>query len=126
VPQLEIIINGGIKDLNEVTEQLKTTDGVMMGREVYHNPYILSEVDQRFYGSTKPVLTRFEILDALIPYIEQELKKGVKLQAISRHILGLFNGLPGAKKWRRYMSENAPFADANVAVIQQGLKLIGC
>lgn len=126
MPQLEIIINGGIKDLNEVTEQLKTTDGVMMGREVYHNPYILSEVDQRFYGSTKPVLTRFEILDALIPYIEQELKKGVKLQAISRHILGLFNGLPGAKKWRRYMSENAPFADANVAVIQQGLKLIGC
>ena len=126
MPQLEIIINGGIRDLEGATEHLKTLDGVMMGREVYHNPYILSQVDPLFYGSTKPVLTRFEILDALIPYIEQELKKGVRLQAISRHILGLFNGLPGAKKWRRYMSEHAPFASADVAVIQRGLTLIEC
>jgi len=126
MPQLDIIINGGINDLESATEQLTIVDGVMMGREVYHNPYILSEVDQRFYGSTKDLLTRFEILDAFLPYIEQELKKGVRLQAISRHILGLFNGLPGAKKWRRYISENAPSADANITVIQQALKLIGC
>ncbi|VAW56308.1 tRNA-dihydrouridine(20/20a) synthase [hydrothermal vent metagenome] len=125
MPHLEIIINGGINDINTAVEQLKYTDGIMMGREVYHNPYILSEVDQRFYGVSKPILSRFEILDAFIPYIEQELAKGARLQSISRHILGLFNGLPGAKKWRRYMSENVPLAGANMAVIQQGLTLIG-
>jgi len=123
--QLEIIINGGICDLETATEQLKSVDGVMMGREAYHNPYILAEVDQRFYNSDKKILTRFEIIEALYPYIEKELAKGTRLHSISRHILGLFNGLPGAKKWRRYISENAPPATAGIDVIKQGLKLIG-
>jgi len=125
MPQLEIIINGGICDLDTSAEQLKHVDGVMIGREAYHNPYILSEVDQRFYQSDKKVLTRLEIIEALYPYIEKELKHGTRLHSISRHILGLFNGMPGAKKWRRYISENAPPVGADINVIKNALKLIG-
>ncbi len=125
MPQLEIIINGGICDLETSKEQLQYVDGIMMGREAYHNPYILAEVDQRFYQSEHKVLSRFEILESLFPYIEKELAGGVRLHSISRHILGLFNGLPGAKKWRRYISENAPPVGADVKVIKNALKLIG-
>ncbi|VAW63396.1 tRNA-dihydrouridine(20/20a) synthase [hydrothermal vent metagenome] len=125
MPQLDIIINGGIKTLDAVQDQLQYVDGVMMGREVYHNPYILSKVDQLFYQSTKTVLSRFEIIESLFPYIEKELAKGVRLHSISRHVLGLFNGFPGAKKWRRYISENATLAGADLNVIKQALKLIG-
>jgi len=125
MPQLEIIINGGICDLDTTAEQLKYVDGVMMGREAYHNPYILAEVDQRFYQSDKNIISRMEIIEALYPYIEKELANGNRLHSISRHILGLFNGLPGAKKWRRYISENASPLGADISVIKQALKLIG-
>ncbi len=125
MPQLNIIINGGIKTLDAAQDQLQSVDGVMMGREVYHNPYILSQVDQRFYQSTKTVLSRFEIMEALFPYIEKELAKGVRLHSITRHVLGLFNGFPGAKKWRRYISENATLAGADLRVVKEALKLIG-
>lgn len=124
MPELEIIINGGICDLDTAQSQMQKVDGVMMGREVYHNPYILSDVDQRFFGSSSPVLTRLEIIDLLFPYIQQEISKGTRLHSISRHILGLFNGRPGAKKWRRYISENAPRADADENVIKQALELV--
>ena len=124
MPELDIIINGGICDLDTAELQLKLVDGVMMGREVYHNPYILADVDQRFYGAHESVLSRFEIIEKLFPYIQQELSKGTRLHSISRHILGIFNGRPGAKKWRRYISENAPRADADEAVIKQALELV--
>lgn len=125
MPQLEIIINGGICDLDVAQQQLEYIDGVMMGREVYHNPYIMAEVDQRFYGSGEPVQSRYEIMESLFPYIEQELKKGTRLHSISRHILGLFNGKPGAKKWRRFISENATKSNAGIDVIHQALKCLG-
>jgi len=125
MPQLEIIINGGICDLETSAEQLKYVDGVMMGREAYHNPYILAQVDQRFYQSEKKIKSRLEIIEELYPYIEKELANGNRLHSISRHVLGLFNGMPGAKKWRRYISENAPPVGADVDVIKQALKLIG-
>ena len=121
MPQLEILINGGIRDLETAEEQMQHIDGVMMGREAYHSPYILSEVDNRFFGSNKKILTRFEIIEALYPYIENELSKGVRLHSITRHILGLFNGLPGAKKWRRYLSENATQREAKIEVLYQSL-----
>jgi len=124
MPELEIIINGGICDLDTAELQLKHVDGVMMGREVYHNPFIMSQVDQRFYGAQEAELTRMEIIEKLFPYIQQEISKGTRLHAISRHILGLFNGQPGARKWRRYISENAPRADADEQVIRQALQLV--
>ncbi len=129
MPQLDIIINGGINDLPTAQQQLEHVDGVMMGREVYHNPYILAEVDQLLYQSTAPVLSRDEIFAAFLLYVERELAKGTRLHSMSRHILGLFNGLPGARKWRRYISENAPRADAGVDVgldvLRQGFLHIG-
>ena len=115
-PQLEIIINGGITTLDQVEEQLKQVDGVMMGREAYQNPYIMSEVDKRFFGVDKESLSRQMIVKELLPYIQEQLKSEVRLNSVSRHILGLFHGEPGARGWRRYISENVskPGADENV------------
>ncbi len=124
MPQLEIIINGGISDLDMVQQQLNHVDGVMMGREVYHNPCILAEVDQRIYQLDQPVLSRGQIIEALLGYIAEEIPRGTRLHSISRHILGLYNGLPGAKKWRRYISENAPKADADGKVIEHALAFV--
>jgi len=129
MPQLEIVINGGINDLPTAQQQLEHVDGVMMGREVYHNPYILAEVDQLMYQSVEQVLSREEIFESFILYVERELAKGTRLHSMSRHILGLFNGLPGARKWRRYISENAPRADEGVAagveILRKGFQHIG-
>ncbi len=115
-PQLEIIINGGITTLNQSEELLKHVDGVMMGREAYQNPYIMSEVDKRFFGVDKAPLSRQMIVKELLPYIQEQLKSEVRLNSMSRHILGLFHGEPGARGWRRYISENVskPGADENV------------
>jgi len=129
MPQLEIVINGGINDLATAQQQLEHVDGVMMGREAYYNPYILADVDQLFYQSAVAVPSREEIFESFLPYVERELTKGTRLHSMSRHILGLFNGLPGARKWRRYISENAPRADtgveAGVEILKKGFQHIG-
>jgi tRNA-dihydrouridine synthase A len=115
-PQLEIILNGGITTLDQAGDILKNVDGVMVGREAYHNPYLLADVDRRFFGESKAPLSREAILRLFIPYIQQQIKDGVRLSSISRHILGLFHGEYGARGWRRHISENAckPGADINV------------
>ncbi|RDH83013.1 MAG: tRNA dihydrouridine(20/20a) synthase DusA [endosymbiont of Galathealinum brachiosum] len=125
MPELEIIINGGICDLDTAENQLKYIDGIMMGREVYHNPYILAEVDQRFYQSETPVLSRQQIMELMFPYVEKELAKGLRLHTMTRHILGLYNGLPGAKKWRRFLSENATKREAGIDVLYKSLECLG-
>ncbi len=121
-PQLEIIINGGITSLTQAEEMLKKVDGVMMGREAYHNPYILADVDKRFFSAVCDPLSRHEIVALLIPYIQAQLKTDVRLNSISRHILGLFHGEPGARGWRRYISENVGKSDADENVILEALK----
>jgi tRNA-dihydrouridine synthase A len=115
-PQLEIIINGGITTLDHSEELLKHVDGVMMGREAYQNPYIMSEVDKRFFGAANEPLSRQMIVKELVTYTQEQLKSEVRLNSVSRHILGLFHGKPGARGWRRYISENVskPGADENV------------
>jgi len=118
-PELEIVINGGIKTLDQVEEQLQYVDGVMIGREAYHNPWILVEVDRRFYQDTHTIPTRHQVLDQLMPFVEYELGQGVRLHQITRHILGLFQGQPGARAWRRHLSENAHLKGAGPEVIQQ-------
>jgi tRNA-dihydrouridine synthase A len=117
-PQLEIIVNGGISSLDQAEEMLKQIDGVMMGREAYHNPYILADVDKRFFGAVSKPHSRHAIAALLMPYIQQQLNNEVHLNNVSRHILGLFHGEPGARAWRRAISENAgkPGADENVIV----------
>jgi len=121
-PQLEIIVNGGITSLGQAEEMLKNVDGVMMGREVYHNPYILADVDRRFFGAVSDPLSRKSIVVALIPYIQEQLKTEVRLNSVSRHILGLFHGEPGARGWRRYISENVSKSGADENVILEALK----
>jgi len=117
-PQLEIIINGGIQTLEQASEHLKQVDGVMLGRAAYHDPYILAQIDKIIFGLNKESPTREAILAAYVAYIEQELSKGVPLNQMTRHILGLFQGFPGARKWRRYISESVSDREKKVILLQ--------
>ena len=121
-PQLEIIVNGGITSLDQAEEMLAYVDGVMMGREAYHNPYILADIDKRFFGAVSDPLSRHAIVALLIPYIQEQLKTEARLNSVSRHILGLFHGEPGARGWRRYISENVSKSGADENVILEALK----
>lgn len=123
-PHLEIIINGGIKTFDECREHLAHTDGVMLGREAYHNPWLLAGVDPEFHGRPAPVRTRQEALRAMFPFIERELERGVFLSHVSRHLLGLFHGCPGGRQFRRHISENAHKPGAGLEVIQQALEKV--
>ncbi|MDO9141569.1 MAG: tRNA dihydrouridine(20/20a) synthase DusA [Methylobacter sp.] len=120
-PQLNIILNGGINTLEQADEILQQVDGVMVGREAYHNPYLLADVDRRFFGATTEPRSRDKIMQLLIPYIQQQLDDGVRLHSVSRHILGLFHGEPGARGWRRHLSENAGKSGADIQVILEAL-----
>jgi tRNA-dihydrouridine synthase A len=116
-PALEIIINGGVKTDDEIALHLEHVDGVMLGREAYHNPYAMAGYDARFYGDTTPPLSRDEVIAAMIPYISAQLKAhaahGLKLNSITRHMLGLMAGLPGARAFRQVMSDPKKLAAAD-------------
>ena len=103
-PELTIIINGGIGSLDEAANHLDRVDGVMLGRAAYHTPYLLAGIDQRFFGATELPITRGEAIERLIPYIERHLAAGGKLHSVTRHVLGLYHGEPGARIFRRYLS----------------------
>ncbi len=120
-PQLEIIINGGVTDLEQSRRHLAQLDGVMVGREAYTNPYLLATVDQQIYGSNRPIKSREKIAEELLDYVDNELSKGTKLQAMTRHILGLYHGMPGARQYRRHISENAYKPDATIDVLTTAL-----
>jgi len=115
-PHLHVSINGGITSLDDVAKHLEAVDGVMVGREAYSNPYFMAKVDRRFFGDDHSVLSRHEVLKHYLVYVEQQLDQGRRLNQMSRHLVGLFQGQPGARAWRRYISENAhkPHSDASV------------
>jgi tRNA-dihydrouridine synthase A len=119
-PHLPIIVNGGIETLDAAVEFLSDLDGVMIGRAAYHNPWILAEADRRVFGDDHPIPTRRQVLEAFIPYAERQLAAGVPLNAMSRHLLGLFQGQPGARAWRRRISEQAHRPGAGVEVLGFG------
>lgn len=121
MPDMEIIINGGIEHVSGMVEHVAHVDGVMLGRAAYQNPWILVELDRLFYGDDHPLPTRHEVIENFIPYVESELARGVHLHAMTRHILGLFQGCPGARAFRRHISENAPRPGAGVDVIREAL-----
>lgn len=120
-PDQCISINGGIKTLAEADGFLRTLDGVMIGREAYHNPWILAEADRLIFGDDRPAPTRHQVLDAFLPYVHRELAAGQHLSAMSRHILGLFQGQPGARAWRRHLSEQAHRPGAGIEVLTAAL-----
>ena len=117
-PSLEIVINGGIKTLDEVQSHLEHVDGVMLGREAYHNPFVLADVDARFYGG-EGAKTREEIEAGLIEYCAAELARGTFLGAITRHALGLYRGVAGARGWRRVLSDNKRLATGDLSIFDE-------
>lgn len=121
-PTLNIIINGGIKSLEQTQQHLNHVDGVMIGREAYSNPYFLAQLQQYYFSET--ALLRDEVINALIPYIQKQLQHGTRLNQMTRHILGLYAGLRGAAAWRRYLSENAYKTNAGIEVIQQAMQIL--
>lgn len=124
-PELEVIINGGIKTLEESAEHLQQVDGVMIGREAYQNPYpLLSEVDQRLYGDNSPILSRIEVAEAFLPFLQQQLAKGIPLYAVTKHLLGLFHGQRGGKQFRRHLSENGHAKEAGLQVFLDALSYV--
>ena len=122
-PDLEVILNGGVEDLDQAAAHLARVDGVMIGRAAYRNPHLLAGVDARFFGATGPGPDREEVVRALLPYVSERLLRGVPLKALTRHILGLFNGLPGARAWRRHLSTEAHRPGAGPEVIESALEL---
>lgn len=123
-PTLDISINGGIKTLAEAAEHLQYLDGVMIGREAYTNPYLLSQVDTMLYGQPEVALTEHEVVRAMIPYIEQQMQQGARFWHIARHMLGLFQGQPGARQWRRLLSEQGHLPTAMPALLLQALSKV--
>ena len=121
-PELNIVINGGIKTIESVQRQLGYVDGVMIGREAYNNPYMLASVDQDIYQDKDAALKdREEIVYQMCDYIDSEITKGTRLHSMTRHILGLYQGCRGAKAWRRYLSENSHSPDADSSVVKAAL-----
>ena len=128
-PQFEIIINGGIKTEAEIDEHLRHVDGVMLGREAYHNPFLMATFDQRYYGATTEPKSRAEVLEAMIPYIEAQLAQygplGLKMNSITRHMLGLMQGLPGAKSFRQTLSDSKQLATGDATLVRQAASRLG-
>ncbi|PCH59273.1 MAG: tRNA dihydrouridine(20/20a) synthase DusA [SAR86 cluster bacterium] len=123
-PDLNIVINGGIADLDAAGDLLAKVDGVMIGREAYHNPYMLHRVDHEIFGDELGSLSRLDYLQAYLPYVQMQLAQGVNLQHITRHILGLFKGVAGGKQFRRYLSENAYKKQAGIEVLEAAMAQI--
>ncbi len=123
-PHLTMALNGGIKTLEEAKTHLQYMDGVMVGREAYQNPSILAQVDNVLFDAALPVTDTVAAVEAMYPYIEAELATGTYLGHITRHMLGIFQGIPGARQWRRHLSENAHKAGADLRVIEAALEFV--
>jgi tRNA-dihydrouridine synthase A len=120
-PDLTIVVNGGVGTVDEVREHLRHIDGVMLGRTAYHDPYRLAEIEHELFAT--PLPHRDDVLARLRPYVEAHLARGDRLQHISRHILGLYQGLPRARAYRRLLSEQAHHADAGYEVIERAVSV---
>ena len=121
---LTIILNGGVQTLEESREHLLHVDGVMIGREAYQNPWMLAQADLKLYGMDNPAKSRDDVIAGLLPYVEHQLASGVHLNHITRHILGLYQGVPGARKFRRHISENAYKKQAGLEVLTEAYRLV--
>jgi tRNA-dihydrouridine synthase A len=128
-PAFEIIINGGIKTLDEIDAHLQQVDGVMLGREAYHNPYLMAAFDARYYHDHAPAKSRADILHAMLPYIRAQLDRygksavggGLRLNSITRHMLGLMTGMPGARAFRQTLSDSKKLAAGDPALLLEAL-----
>ena len=124
-PHLTIVINGGIRSLDEVEAQLGHVDGVMIGRAAYENPFLLREADWRLFGSALPDPSPEAVMTAFMAYVQDEWENGAPVHAMTRHILGAFHGQPGARAFRRHLSEHAPRKGSRPAVLREALQHVG-
>jgi len=118
-PELEIVINGGIDTIEACHQHLQHVDGVMMGREAYSNPYIMAQVDAQLYADTRTSLTRDQVLKEYMSYIEKQTSQGVRLNHMSRHVVGLYHGEPRSRLFRRHISQNAHIPGSGSEVLQE-------
>ena len=121
-PHLNLVVNGGISNLDDAQTHLNTLDGVMLGRAAYRNPYILHAADEKFFDDPRQPRTRSEVVRDFLPYVKRQLTAGVPLQRIVRHLMGLFLGQPGGRRWRRILGEHAYRRGAGVEVINNALE----
>jgi tRNA-dihydrouridine synthase A len=120
-PELEIVVNGGIHTLAEAEAQLVHVDGVMLGRAAYHDPYVLAEVDRRIFGEACNVPSRREVVDGMIDYARRQQEAGVPVRSVSRHMIGLLHGEPGARAWRRMLSHPRLLAENRAELFADAL-----
>jgi len=120
-PDLTLVLNGGIRSLDTARAQLEIMDGIMIGREAYQNPWFLAEVENALLGGVPPV-SRLAVVETMLDYAQAQLAAGARLHSITRHMLGLFAGRPGARAWRRTLSENATRPGAGIDVIESALE----
>ena len=118
-PRLCVVVNGGVKTPAQVRTHLASVDGVMIGREAYQNPYLLATVERQVLGAADPLPARHQIVAGFLPYVRRQLAEDVPLHRMTRHILGLFQGLQGARAWRRFLSENAYKDGADGTVVEE-------
>ncbi len=119
---LEVIINGGITNVEQITEHLKNCDGVMIGRAIYQNPYFLAEIENKIFNNTD-VPSRSEVTEKLVEYVQEEVKKGTRVNQIMRHTVGLYHGQNGANKWKRYLSDNMMARDSDFQKVNHIMKI---
>jgi tRNA-dihydrouridine synthase A len=122
-PDLTIILNGGVADLDAVATHLAHVDGVMLGRAAYQTPYLLAEVDRRFFAASSPAPARAEVIEGLLPHVARHLQAGGRLNNVARHMLGLYHGQPRARAFRRHLSENAVKDGAGIEVLLAALRI---
>ena len=123
-PELTVVLNGGIASLAAAEQHLRDLDGVMIGRAAYHDPWMLAEADRRIFGDPHPLPNRHQVVERFLAFSERELSSGAPLTQLTRHLLGLFHGAPGAKSWRRHLSENAHRPGAGTRVIRDALERV--
>jgi len=123
-PHLTIVVNGGIQSIEDCQTHLDHVDGVMLGREAYQNPWMLAQVDKQLFGIDSPTKSRDDVIIDLLPFTERHLAQGGQLHHITRHILGLYQGVPGARKFRRHLSENAYKKEAGINILAEAYALV--
>lgn len=127
-PNLEIIVNGGVKNVADIDHHLHHVDGVMLGREAYHNPYFMAEFDARYYHESAPMKSRLDVVRAMLPYIETQLnlhaQHGLRLNSITRHMLGLMSGLNGARVFRQMLSDSKKLSSGRAELLLEAASLV--
>jgi tRNA-dihydrouridine synthase A len=123
-PRLTIVLNGGLADWKAIERELDLVDGVMLGRAAYHDPWLLAEVDSRLFGDASAAQPRDEIVAALMSYAARELARGTSLRSIVRHVLGLYHGVRGGRRFRQLLSDAARLRDADTSLLQDALRAV--